>query len=807
MLALSLDLRWAFRSLLSRWRFSLLVIATLAVGIGATVGAWAYLAYFVRPTLDAPEPERLVWVETPAPDDRWRRFDVADWRDLEATRRELFTHAAGSRIFGASLQSESTTIHVFGTAVSGEYFELLGARPSLGRLLEPRDDRPDADPVLVLSHLTWRTYFGGDPGIVGRTVTLDGLHSYTVVGVTQAGFQGTGFWAAVHTPLAQSRPLLSRSRPLEEHGINILGRLRPGLSLEEARIRFAAATAGLDEKRPLASPREGRLSPVQRFDESFSEEPIYRAAWILMAAVVLLLLVACANVASLLLAQGMARRRETAMHAALGAGRARMMRRNLLESLLLSGTGGALGLVFVPPLLRLIEHYLRMDIPVGMGDWGAGTTLIVDEGEIAFAVAGVSLVTGVLFGLAPLVQTLRLDLVSSLKGGVDPPGRGWRAKDFLVVAQIALSAVLLLSAALLGRTLHRFLDTPLGFDEKGLFLATVYLPKARLNEENDGARLLRELSDRLAAMPGVESASLAQSVPLSMQEEWRVDVEGRRATVQTNAVGSDYFRTLRIPLASGRFFEDREDSEAPRVTVLNRTAAADLFPGRTAIGQSITLDSGTDEPGELVEVVGVVADSANEPPWRPTAPMVYLSFAQYPSARPTLLLRARGSIEPGLRDLLRAEYPDLALVSFAPFEEQRKRALATQSMSADMSGGVALFGLFLASFGIFSVMSLVVGQRTREIGIRMALGARLGDVRRWVVVEAMRRVGLGLLVGVAGAWAQARFLESLLVGVESRDPWMFAAVPPVLALCGVVAAWFPARRATRVTPAEALRQG
>src|SRR5262245_48585565 len=344
------ELRLVLRSLCSRWRFSLLVIATMAVGIGTTVGAWAYLAYFVRPTLDAPDPSRLVWVENPAPDDRWRRFDIADWRDLEPARREVFISSAASRIYSASLQSDEATIHVFGTAVSGEYFELLGARPALGRLLEPRDDRPDADPVVVLSHLTWRQHFGGDPDVVGRTVSMDGRHPCTVVGVTEAGFQGTGFWAAVHTPLAQSAPLLSRTLPLEAIGVNILARLRPGLSIDEARARLASASAGLDELRPLESARDVRLGSVQRFDESFSEEPIYRAARVLMAAVVLLLLLACANVASLMLAQGIARRRETAVHAALGAGRRRVMRRFLLESVLLSGAGGLAGLIVVSPI-------------------------------------------------------------------------------------------------------------------------------------------------------------------------------------------------------------------------------------------------------------------------------------------------------------------------------------------------------------------------------------------------------------------------------------------------------------------------
>ena len=808
MIGLFHDLRLALRALASRWRFSALVIATMAIGIGTTVGVWVYLSYFVRPTLDAPDPGRLVWLSNPAPDDRWRRFDLADWQALESASGELFTETAASRIYSASLQSGDQTLHVFGTAVSGGYFELLGARASRGRLLEPRDDRIDADPVLVLSDLTWRRHFRGDPGVVGTTVSLDGRHSYTIIGITEPGFQGTGFWAAVHTPLAQAGPLLSRTRPLEEQGVSILARLRPELSIDEAQTRLASAARGLDESRPLAAPREPRLQSVERFDESFAEEPIYQAARVLMAAVVMLLLLGCANVASLMLAQGVGRRREIAVHAALGAGRGRAMRRFLLEGVLLSVTGGMVGLVLVPPLLRLIEHYLRMDVPVVMGDWGAGTRLIVNEGELALFVAGVSVLTGLLFSLAPMMQTMSLDLVTALKGDSIASGsRRWQARDALVVVQVALSVVLLVGAALLGRALLRLQHLPLGFDERGLFLATVYLPKERLNDGNDGALLFHELSERLAELPGVESASLVQQVPLGMQDETRVEVDGERATVLYNAVGRDYFATLRVATLAGRTFADGDDGAAPRVAVLNRTAAEHFFPGEPAIGRTMTLHSGSwEETGARVEVVGVVADSLSEPEWRPMAPMVFLPFAQHPSPRPTLVVRAAGPIERRLRDLLRSEYPDLAVVSLVPFEEQRKRSLATQRMNADMSGGLALLGLLLSGFGIFSVMSYTVSQRTREIGIRMAVGAERADVGRWVLAEAMRRVGLGLLIGLAGAWAQARLLESLLVGVEARDPWILAVVPIVLSFCALLAAWMPARRATRVEPIRALRE-
>jgi predicted permease len=801
------DMRLALRTLRSRWRFSLLVIATMAIGIGTTVSVWAYWAYFVRPTLDAPDPGRLVWLRNPAPDDPWRQFSLADWRELETVARELFSESAASRFYNASLQGEQTTLHVFGTAASGGYFDILGARPALGRLFGPNDDRLDADPVLVLSHLTWRRHFGGDRRVIGQSVTLDGRHPYTIIGITEPDFQGTGVWTAVYTPLAHAGPLLPGGKPLPEQGVNILARLRRGLSIEEARSRLVAGVAGLDAARPLPTPREPRLHSVERFDDSFAEEPIYHAARVLLAAVVLLLLLGCANVAGLMLAQGVARRQETAMHTALGAGRGRVARRLLIESLLLSVTGGLLGLSLVPPVLRLIEHYLRMELPVALGDFAAGTRLIVDEGELALFVAAVSVLTGLLFGLAPVLQTARFDLVGSLKGDAPAVGRRrWQARDLLVVAQVALSVMLLAGAASLGRTLLRFQHTPLGFDERGLFLATVYVPKERLRDANDGPRLLHELSDRMARLPGVESASLARLVPLSIQADLRVEVEGQRLTVRSNAVGRGYFQTLRISLAAGRFFEENDDSDAPPVVILNRTAAERLFPGRNAIGRTLALHlESWEQPGDAVEVVGVVADSLDEPPWRGIAPMVFFPFEQRPSARATIIVRAGGPVERPLRELLRAEYPDLAVVALVPFEEQRRRSLANQRMNADLSGGLGLLALLLANLGVFSVMSYTVSRRAREIGIRMAVGAGRSDVHRWVLVDAMRRVGLGLLIGIAGAWAQARLLSSLLVGVEAKDPWTLLPVTALLALCAILAAWLPARKAARVEPMRALR--
>jgi len=800
------DLKLAMRALVLRWRFSLVVIATMSIGIGTTVGVWAYLSYFVRPTLDAPDPSRLVWVRNPAPDDPWRQFNVADWRHLRGAGGEALVESAALRLYNASMQSSDTTLHVFGTAASGAYFDLLGARPALGRLFRADDDRPGAEPVLVLSHLTWRRHFGADPAIIGRTVGLDGRHAYTVIGVTEPDFQGTGVWTAVYTPLAHAGPLLSSVVPLDEQAVTVLARLRANISIDEARERVESVVAGLEASRPLNPPREAHLAPVREFDDSYAEEPIYQAARVLMVAVTLLLLLACANVASLMLALGVARRRETAIFAALGAGRWRVARRFLLESVMLSTAGGLAGLLFVRPILRLIEHYLRMEVPVSMGDWNAGTHLDVNHAELAWFVAGVSVLTGVLFGLAPVAQAMRADLVSALKSaGGGAAGRRFQGRDVLVVVQVALSVMLLSLALVLGRTLLSMENRPLGFDAENLFLATVYLPQERLDEPQDGLRLLQELRARIAELPGVESASLAHQVPLSnFPRQLDVAADGERLVVSSNSVGREYFDTLRIPLLSGRPMAEADGAEAPRVVVLNRTAAERLFDGRAAVGETITVYRG-DEAGARARVIGVVEDSVGEQPSRAVPPQVFFAFPQEPSPRPTVVLRARGPVEQQLRDLLRAGYPDLAVLSLVPFDEQMRRALSHQQMNADLSGGLAALALLLADLGIFSIMSYTISARSREIGIRMALGAERHDVRRWVLAETMRHVSAGVVLGLVGAWWFRRVLESLLTDVSARDVSIIVVVPLVLTVSALLAAWLPARRATGVEPMSALR--
>jgi predicted permease len=799
--ALGGDLRYALLASRSRPWFTVMVVATMAVGIGTTVGAFAFLSYFTRPTLDAPAEERVAWIHAVTGEGSAPGTSCDDFRDLEAGARDVAESTAGWRFFASSLQGPASTRMAWGHAVSGGYFGMFGARPHLGRLIGPADDRPGAEPVVVLSHLTWTGQFAADPNVVGRSVLLNGKLRFTVVGVAQKGFQGEGIWTGIYVPIATAGSLVAGDRE-----VLALVRLSPGITLEQADARLAGLARTLDEARPLGEGvRQLRLVPVTAFDPSWSGDPLYAAARVLMVAVSLLLLLACANIANLQLARGAARRRDLAVHAALGAGRFRLASRLGLESLLLSFAGGAFGLLLARGLTGLIEQYLRREIPISMGDWAAGTTLTLDESEIALFFAAASMVSGLLFGVAPVLQTVRTDLVAALKGGAATGRAGWRARNALLVIQVALSIVLLVGASLLVRTLQAARAVDVGFDDRGLVLATVFAPRERLG--GDGARPQSELLAAVRELPGVESASLVQRVPLTLGTgRSKVAIGGARSEINTNVVGEGFFETLGVRLVEGRGFMSTDTAGAPHVAVVNRAAAERFWSGRSPLGQRLAVhERGFGQPGDAHVVVGVVEDSRYEPAAPAIQPLAYLPFSQHPRTRMTFIVRTRAPIGGPFHDLLRTRYPDLAVVGVVPFAQQRQRSLANQEMNAELSAGVALLGVLFAVVGVFGVVSYTVAQRTREIGLRMAIGAGRRDVRLWALKMAARPVGWGVAIGLPAAFGLGVLLESQLVGVGSRDPVTFVAVPVVLTGVALLAAWLPARRATLIEPATALR--
>ena len=806
------DLRHAVRAVFKRPVFSLIVIVTMAVGIGANVAMFAYLSYFTLPSMEAPEPGRLVWMYHRTEENSTGMLSYPDFLDLEGVP-EAFEKLTAYRLFGASFEAPGKTVYAWGTAVTGEYFALFATTPHLGRLLTTEDDRPDAPPVAVLNHFFWQRHFGGDPEILGRTARIDGHGPYTIVGVTPPGFQGPGLATGVYTAISNldvrmvRRVRDDRDRP----AMQILGRLASGVDREKASALVAGLGRGLDEFHPREEVRNFYVKPVTEQDESQAGTPYVRAAQVLMAAVALLLLLACANVANLMLARAAARRREMAIHAAIGADRRSLGGRLLLESLLLSGVGGGLGFFLGREALGVIEGYLLHSVPVGLGDWGIGSSIYVDAGNTALFFVGVTVLTGLLFGAAPVLQLWRTDLVSALKGeaGTEGPRRHLSGRRLLVVAQVAISVVLLVGAGLLARTLFALHTEELGFASEDRFLATVYMPRdGELGDEGAKA-IYRDLAEGVQNLPGVHSAAWMWRVPVSYVSEEEIELltGGEHHDVRVNRIGPGYFDTLGIPLLAGRGIEDADRFDTPGVTVINRTAAETLWPEHSPVGEQIVVrEDGPDEPGTAFTVVGVVADSRQEVLTEPLRPLFYFPVEQRFRPRLTLGIHASGSVGGPLHDLLRERFPSLAVISVHPLSEQLRRATTDQQMNADFAMAFGFLGLLLAGVGIFSVMSYAAARRTREFGIRMALGSGTGDVRRLVLGEAGRLLAAGLVLGLLAAAGLTRLVSSVLYGVEAYDPLTFLAVPAVLILVGLLAAALPAARAARVDPITVLRE-
>ncbi|MEP7010344.1 MAG: FtsX-like permease family protein [Acidobacteriota bacterium] len=573
---------------------------------------------------------------------------------------------------------------------------------------------------------------------------------------------------------------------------------------------MAALARGLDLAHAETDARKVNLEPVTEANVTVLADPTVRASKGLLIAVGLLQLLACANVANLVLARTVAKRREMAIHAALGAGRLRIGRRLLAEALLLSISGGLLGLALARGITRVIEHYLLQAVPVGLGDFSAGSSLIADPRRMTIFFTALCLGTALLVTLAPLVEALRRNLVGALKsrGEGDSASRTLDFRSLLVIVQVALSVVLLLAAGLLLRTNFEVRGQKLGFDSDRLTLVTLHIPTLRGTDNTQGLKLYQSILERVKALPGVSAAGLASRVPLSIASSTDpVSLPGAvdKVPVAMNVVSPEYLDTLGLRLVAGRDFSTIDRPDAAGAVLLNQAAVAQFFPKGQPLGQRLAV-AADDVPGGEVEVVGVVADSRFGRLTEPIKPLIYYPFAQRFRQRMTLMVRANGPLARPLAECLRRNFPDVAVVDFQPMSEQVRRAGADQKMNADLAGGFGLFGLGLAALGIFSVLSFTVNRSGRAIGIRMALGATTRDIGLWVLGGAGRWVAIGLGIGLAASLALGRLLESLLYGVRAKDPLIALGVVALLGTVALVAALVPARRATRIEPVRALKE-
>ncbi len=797
------DILFAARSLWRRPRYAVGIVVVLAVGIGTTVGIFTYFSYLHFSFIQAPSPEEVFWIRGKGDDAFGTGLSFADFRELDKDALGL-AELTGGRVFGASLRRADRNTFHWGRGVEGDYFQLFGSRPHLGRLLNPADDRAGAEPVLVLSHLLWTRQFNADPDIVGTTVDLVGLHPATVVGVAPKGFQGAGLATAFYVPIAQVKTKIIGLDDPKNVWTAVLARVAEGVSPAEVRERIASFSSALDEHSPRADgPRELFLSPAESFSgPQLSDDPLVRGSRLLMAAVMLFLSLACFNVANLMAARAEARRRELSIHASLGAGSFRIVRRLLLEGLMLAALGGALGTLLTHAVVKVLNGYLISANPVGLGDWGAGSSIHASEPLARFFLISVTLAVAVLSSTLPVRSVLRRNLVAGLTRTSDQgPGGGRRLGRALVVFQMALSVMLVFGATLLVRTFITVTDRDLGFSLERRYVTMVHFPEVDTADAEHPQQLnlkrFDELLQEIRQMPGVRSAASLTHVPPGYlrSAEMAGESGGETLDVTYNTVSDGYFETLEIPLLMGRDFGARDREATARTVVVNQLAADALWPNQDSLGKSLWLLDGQEQT--RFEVIGVSAPAHDSRLDLDTQPTVYFHYHQRGSVRFGVLAHAQGPYLASFARFLRDRYPDLSIRDAQPLAEQARRAGVDQKMHSELSSALAVFGLMLAAIGVFGVTSHDVGRRRREIAVRRAMGATRASIRGLVLKDTGKLLMWGLGLGWLGAWMSIRWIRSMIFGVEPLDLWSFGITAVCLVLVAFTAVWFPARQASR----------
>ena len=798
------DIRYALRNLLRRPGFTLIAVVTLAVGIGANTAIFSAIHSLLLNPLPFPELDRVVaiWDKLPSKGVMHNEVTVANYLDWQS-QTQSFEHLALYRWWNANLTGIDPPERIQGFMVTANYLDALGMKPIMGRNFFGEENQPGKDAVAIITHSLWQRRFGGDPNILNKTITINSVVR-TIVGVMPEHFNFPK-GGEVYAPLAMT-PELMKSRGY--HSYYVVGRLKPGASVEGSQAEIDNIMARLEQQFPETN--KGWGSTV--FPIVADSVRLYDTAlWVMMAAVGFVLLIACANVANLMLARASGRQREIALRSALGASRWRIVRQLLTESVIVALIGGALGM--------LIGFWgidaLRAANPGDAAKFAPGWYQLGINFPVLMFTLGLSLFSGVVFGLAPALQVSKPNLNDSLKeGSRQTSGSSHRLRSSLVVLEVALSLMLLVGAGLLGRSFLSLLKTDPGFNPDNVITMSLVLPVAKYKDEPRVAAFYQDLLQRVKANPGVESAAFVNFLPLggaNASDSYLVEgvpepVPGQEYDGRYRVATPDYFRTMGISLVRGRGFTDQDKAGATRVVVVNETLARKHWPGEDAIGKRIRF-YGPLEQAPWLEIVGVVRDVKHELNI-PIQPEYYLPHAQ--DSWVSMVLVARTSVDPtslapALRQHVWAIDKDQPVFGVKTMQEVRSSSVAIYSFSSVMLGIFAVVALLLASVGIYGVMAFAVTQRTQEIGIRMALGARTADVLKLVVKHGMKLALLGMLIGLGGSWAITRFLEKMLVGVEPTDLLTFSVVSVFLLLAALVACYLPARRATKVDPLVALR--
>jgi predicted permease len=791
---LAQDARFTARSLRHNRSFALIAVLVVSLGVGATTALFSLANALLFRELPVPSPDELYVVQevrrgSSSIGMEGRRISYDRYEAYREASGDLFSGLAAQVFLPMSIRTDAATVPVQGALTSANFFRVLSIRPALGRFFAE-----ERDPVVVLSHRAWLQRFGGDTGAVGSPVTIDG-RSYTVGGVAPPGFHGTVAVLAIDVWVPYRAHVAGDSVGAQP-SVGLFGRVREAGRLASTAARLTAFAIGTPLDVDDATVERVYLVPMQGLPES-ARGPASGFLGMLVGAGFLVLLIGAANIAALLLARAVARRREVALRLALGAGRGRLVRQLLTESTLLFLGGGIGGIAVAWWLTTLLS---RLTIP--------GRSVLIDATPdarvLGFALA-IAAITGLVFGLAPAFQAVRLNLSGALKDGAASGGTTrLRARSLFVGAQVAFAMLLLITAGLFVRGLQRGLGFDPGFDAAGVVVGTFDLEPLGIGEE-EGRVLQMELLRRVRALPDVQSASLARITLLTgdshSNDVRSVGPDSVNLTAAYNAVDTAYFRTMGIALTAGRTFGASDTRGSPPVVIINETLAQRLWPGQNPLGRKLWR-------GREYEVIGVARDGKYVSLGEPRRPFMFFATEQHYAPVRTLHARGRGNqaqLIEAIRGELRAVHPDVALELAAPLEELIGFGLLPQRLAAGLIGAFGLLGLLLAAAGVYGVMSYHVAQRTREFGIRIALGARARDLQRLVLGGGLVLAIGGAVAGALMAAAVTRLLAGLLFGLSPLDPVTFGSVAGALVAVAAVASWIPARRALRVDPTVSLR--
>jgi len=798
------DLRFGLRMSLKHPGFIAAVVLALALGIGANTVIFSVVNAILLNPLPYPHPDRLVmvWLDNKrlGLDQDWHSYpNYADYRD----QNKVFEKLAAFNDRRFNLTGEGEPERIIGAWATANFFAVMGVEPVMGRAFTVEEEEPGRDQVVVIGYGLWQRRFGSDPKIVGQTISLNGAPR-TVVGVMPAHFRFPSKEAEMWVPLA-----LSANGKNARGGFSLksIGRLKPGITITQARADLGTIASRLEQQYPDMLSGYG-VNLVPLYEQVVGK--IRPALLVLLGAVGFVLLIACANVANLLLARAAVREREIAVRMALGAGRARLIRQLLTESALLAVLGGAAGLLIAEWGLKVLLALSPADIP-------RLDQIKIDGRVLAFTLA-VSLLTGLIFGLAPALQSSKLDLNESLKeGGRSATGglRGRRIRGVLVVAEVALSLVLLIGAGLMIKSFLRLQQVNLGFNPDRLLTMRVDLAGSKYREGPKAVAFYQQLLGRVATLPGVQAVGAISDIFLSSTpNSANFSIEGRpevppaqRIETPIDQVSANYFQVMGTPLLKGRLFDEHDANEAPRVAIINDTFARRFFPDEDPLGKRFKF-GGVNSQAPWMTIVGVVADVRRTGFDAEVRCETFLPLAQSPSRSMTLVLRTAAdplSLAKSARAAVWAIDKDQPVYSLRTMEQLLREMIAQRRLNMLLLGIFSVISLVLAAVGIYAIISYSVTERTHEIGIRLTLGAERRDILRLVVGQGMLLALLGVAIGLAAAFALTRLMSSLLYGVSATDPVTFGGISLLLVLIALVASYIPARRAMRVDPMVALR--